>query len=320
MKEVEVIGVDRVERSGNLDKAANREQYEYRCIDLADSDQLHNVLTDIDIVINGAATTLGVRGYHKRPATILSNDVILHRNLLKASAAHSVNRVVYISSSMVYEEDDPPHCESDFSELELPSTDYGLSKAVCERMSRAFQSEKGLNYTIWRPFNVITPYERSRPTSGMAHVYSDFIHKLLMEKQNPLEIIGNGEQIRSFTWVGDVAGAIANNSAETNTMNEAINIGNRQPVSMKELAYKIYEIGRESDLIKDDLDLEFTTISEYPNDVKERLPCTKKAEEKINWQPTVNLDQALRKCIDSHTLAEESHKRYTHTRDSDCDN
>lgn len=296
----EVIGVDNHVRYDDYDhtRVVDSENYEFHRADLTDDDRVMDLVADVDGVINAAALIYGVKGFHEYPADILSNDCTIHRNILEAAAEHDVERVAYLSSSMVYEQDEPPHHEEDVWEGKVPSTDYGLSKVVGERLSVAFEEQYDIEYTIWRPFNIITPYEKSEDEPGISHVFADFLRKILVEKQNPMEIFGDGEQVRCFTWIDEVAGAIASQSFADATTNEAYNLANPEPVTMKELARRIFEKGGERGLVAGEtLDFEYVPI--YDDDVKKRVPSVEKAERDFDWDPRVKLDDSLDRCIDN---------------------
>lgn len=162
----------------------------------------------------------------------------------------------------------------------------------------AFEAQYGVDYTIWRPFNIITPYEKSEDEAGISHVFADFLRKILVEKQNPMEIFGDGEQIRCFTWIDEVAEAIATKSFAEETTNEAYNLANPEPVTMKELARRIFEKGKERGLVEGD-SLEFDHVPIYEDDVKERIPSVEKAQRDFDWNPDVKLDDSLERCIDN---------------------
>ena len=251
---------------------------------------------NVDAVINAAALIYRVKRFHEYPADILSNDVTIHRNILEGAKENDVDRVGYISSSMVYEQDDPPRHEDDVWDSEIPATDYGLSKVVGERLSRAFAEQYDVEYTIWRPFNIITPYEKGEDEPGMSHVFADFLRKLLVEKQNPMEIFGDGEQVRCFTWIDEVAEAIATQSFADATTNEAYNLANPEPVTMKELAERIFEEGKERDIVAES-ELEFNHVPIYDDDVKKRVPAVKKATDHFGWNPQMKRDDSLYHCI-----------------------
>jgi nucleoside-diphosphate-sugar epimerase len=296
----EVIGVDNHSRYEEYDhtRVVDPQKYEFQEVDLTDPIATERVVSKVDAVINAAALIYGVKGFHEYPADILSNDVTIHRNILEAANEHDLRRVSYISSSMVYEQDEPPHREDDVWDSLVPSTDYGLSKVVGERYSMAFAEQYDLDYTIWRPFNIITPYERSEDEPGMSHVFADFIRKILVQQQNPMEIFGDGEQVRCFTWIDEVAEAIATKSLSEDTQNEAYNLANAEPVTMKQLAQRIFEAGKKRGLVTNER-LEFEHVPIYDDDVKKRVPSVEKAEADFDWNPEMKLDDSLEICIEN---------------------
>lgn len=295
----EVRGVDSFGQNGDSERSHD---YEFIKGDLCDKGLVKRCVDGVDAIIQGAAQVYGVRGFHRYPADILSRDMELHQNLLWQAYASGVSRFVYISSSMVYEQSPiVPSCEEDVETMLTPKTAYGLSKLVGERLCEAFGEQYGLEFTIWRPFNIITPYERSEGDSGISHVFADYLRKIILEKQNPMTILGDGEQIRCFTWIDDVAEAIAKHSFTKETKGEIFNLGNPQPVTMKELASKIFSHAQERDLIDRAQTLEFTSRPIYDDDVRQRVPSIEKAKSRLGWRPTMTLDEALTRCIDNVT-------------------
>lgn len=291
----EVVGADNFARYGHIGRERG---YEFIEADLTDAATVNRLMKGVDGVIQAAATIYGVQGFHNHPAKILSNDLSLHANVLKAAVSENVGRVAYVSSSMVYERvTKTPTAEDDAEQFGIPLTDYGLSKLVGERMSRAFAAEFGLEYVIWRPFNIITPHERADGEIGISHVFADFIEALCIRKQNPLPILGDGEQVRCFTWIDDVASAIARHSFESRSRNDTFNLGNPIPISMKDLAFAIFERGRSSGLFAADETLSFEFRAAPADDVRRRIPSVSKAEKVLGWTPTVSLGEALDRCV-----------------------
>jgi len=297
---VRIVGVDNHARYDDYEhtKVVSTDRYEFRKADLTDYQVVLECTNGIDAAINAAAIIYGVKGFHEYPADILSNDLTIHRNILEAASERDIDRVAYISSSMVYEQDELPHHEEDVWNSTVPSTDYGLSKVAGERYRRAFSDQYDIEYTTWRPFNIITPYERSEDEPGMSHVFADFIRKVLVEEQNPMEIFGDGKQIRCFTWIDEVAEAIANYSFASATADETYNLANPEPVTMKELARRIFQHGKERGLVSGDT-LSFQNVPIYDDDVKKRVPAVDKATQDFGWDPQVKLDDALDQCIDN---------------------
>lgn len=292
----EVVGVDNFFRHGSTERERN---YEFIEGDLCDEGLVRGLLKRTDIVIQAAARLFGVTGYHKVPADILNRDLVLHQHILWQARERSIQKIVYISSSMVYERcETVPSREEDMDDQRIPYTDYGLSKVVGERLCRAFRRQYGVEYTIWRPFNIINPLEEAGGEQGTAHVFADFIQGLLVEKKNPLPILGDGEQIRCFTWIDDVASAIAGYLKDTRTNGETFNLGNPQPLKMKELAQKIFALGRERGFDMPGRELEFQHLPIYGDDIRIRIPSIEKARAVLGWQPTTAIDDALKICIE----------------------
>ena len=292
----EVTGVDNFFRYGRSERERD---YEFVEGDITNESLVRSLVADKDIVIQAAARIFGVKGFHKYPADILSRDVLLHQHILWQAMQQQVKKVVYISSSMVYERcETVPSYEEDVDEQRVPYTDYGLSKLVGERLCRAFEQQYGIDYTIWRPFNIITPLEEAEEEQGIAHVFADFIERLLVEGKNPMPIFGDGEQVRCFTWIDDVASAIATHLDDPRTSGESFNLGNPHPTTMKELAHKIFNVGKRKgfEIPGEQLELEHLPI--YGDDVRIRIPAIDKARSVLGWEPTVSLDEALEICVD----------------------
>ncbi|MDA2922515.1 NAD-dependent epimerase/dehydratase family protein [Patescibacteria group bacterium AH-259-L07] len=301
-----VIGVDNYFRYGKTQRKRN---YQFLEGDLCDKDFVKKIFekNKIDFVIQAAARIFGVRGFHKFPADILSSDISLHQNILRKAIKHRVKRVVYISSSMVYERaKNVPSKEKDIENMLIPLTDYGLSKLVGERLSIAFYKQYGLPYTIWRPFNIITPFEKGEEEVGISHVFADFIKKILIEGQDPIEILGDGEQIRSFTWIYEIAEAIAHYSFKEETKNKIFNLGQynkdakTEAVTMNELAQKIFQKGKTYNIIPNNKILKVKHIEDLlirDTDVRLRIPDSSFAHQTFGWKTKVNVDKALDHCI-----------------------
>jgi nucleoside-diphosphate-sugar epimerase len=292
-----VVGVDNFFRYGQVDR---HRAYQLLEGDLADPHFVHEVMkNDFEVIFQAAARIFGVAGFHSYGADILARDVALHQNILwEAKERQTISRVVYISSSMVYERcTSVPSVEEDVNDMRVPSTDYGLSKLMGERLSRAFLAQYGVNFTIWRPFNIITPHEKAESEPGISHVFADFIERLIIRKENPLKILGDGEQIRCFTWIGDVAHAIAKFSFDDRTMNETFNLGNPEPMKMKELAQMIFDVGRARGILSRDQQLTFEHLPVFPDDVRLRVPSVEKAARVLGWRAEVKTRQSVETCV-----------------------
>ncbi len=292
----QVVGVDNFFRYG---KTQRTRSYDFIEGDLTDAAFAARAVKGVDGIIQAAARIFGVRGFHKVPADILGCDVTLHQNILKAAREQGVAKVCYISSSMVFERcARHPSAEDDVFESLIPQTDYGLSKLVGERLSMAYARQYGVKFVVWRPFNIITPYEKGEDEQGISHVFADFVRALIFEKRNPLPILGDGQQIRCFTWIDDVASAIARFSFDAITDNQAYNLGNAEPITMQQLAELIHAEAKVQGAIPagaGELKFEYKPI--YSDDVSIRIPRVDKAREQLGWTATVKVKEAVKRCV-----------------------
>lgn len=276
--------------------------YMFYKVDLTDPVKVNELMREVkpDMVIQAAARIYGVGGFNAYCADILGQDIALHNNVLLAATIYGVKRVVYISSSMVYEncpqDMNVPVTEDMPDNYPAPYTEYGLSKFTGERLSIAFSKQYGMDYTIWRPFNIITPYEKSEGELGTSHVFADYIKNIIVENKNPIPIIGDGSQVRCFTWIHEVAQAIADMSFDDRTKNQIFNLGNPEPISMKDLALIIQEVGIEKGLITPE-EMEFESVTNYKNDVRVRIPDVSKAKELLGWEAKQKVYESIEKCL-----------------------
>lgn len=301
----DIVGVDNLSRHGKPIGEVQSARYKFIRADASSDISINSIFTTyrefgepIEYVIQAAATIFGVGGFNKHCADILSNDLDIQTNMLMHSVKHDVKKFIYISSSMVYEncaatttgnkEDEPRSAPA-------PYTDYGLSKFVGERLCASFAKQYGLNYLVWRPFNILTPKEIADNTQGYNHVFADFIDQLVGEKVEELPILGDGQQVRCFTWIDDVAKMIAENSLG-DTAHQHYNIGTHRQTTMLELAEMIHKIAVKKGL-RTNTPLEFKHINPYVHDVRWRMPDITRIDLEFEFIPSVTLEHSLEECV-----------------------
>ncbi len=278
----------------NLSKPESKvaSDYEFINYDLAVPDGLDELFQGFDLCINMAAKIGGIGYFHKYPATILSDNNKIYSSTFEAGVKAGIERLVYVSSSMVFESTDRfPSRESDISDIPVPISSYGFSKLVGEQYCTAFFEEHGLPYTIVRPFNAFGVNEAPGEDVGYAHVIPDLAKKILMG-QDPLELLGDGRQTRCYTHVSDIADGIITAAQSPAGLNEDFNISSPRETSVLELAEKIHSH------IVGEGELRIKNVAGFEHDIRRRIPDTTKATEVLGWTAKYELDDKLPEVID----------------------
>ncbi|MEM5806066.1 MAG: NAD-dependent epimerase/dehydratase family protein [Candidatus Aenigmatarchaeota archaeon] len=269
----------------NLEKHFSNPNFEFVKTDLLNLEAAKQVMEGCDICFHLAAKIGGIGYFHKYPATILRDNNVLTLNIFEA-ARDSNTKIVYVSSSMVFERTNQfPTPETAVDTSPPPLTAYGFSKLVGEYIARAYNAEFGIQFVIGRPFNAYGPGEIPGDFVGYAHVIPDLVKKIL-SGQYPLQILGSGEQIRCYTYVDDIAEGLV--LIGEKAKNDDFNIADPRPTSVKELTDILWKIcGRKEEL-------KFEHVEPFEFDVQKRIPDISKIQKKFGWKPKVSLEEGLK--------------------------
>jgi UDP-glucose 4-epimerase len=266
-----------------------REGCELHQGDLRDLDVARAAMQGCSHVIHLAAIVGGIANFHKLPFTLTEVNNALTGAVVHAGIEHDVTRLVYVSSSMVFERaTEFPTAESHLDSCPTPRSAYGFSKLAGEVYTRAAHDQHGLRYTICRPFNAYGPGEQpDRDEPGIAHAVPDLIAKVLAG-QRPLQIFGSGEQTRTLTHVDDIADGVVTAMASPAGENQDFNISAREELTVAEIAARIWAACGE-----DPAELTLTHLPSFAVDVVRRWPSVDKARELLGWEAQVGLDAGL---------------------------
>ncbi|MBM3908271.1 MAG: NAD-dependent epimerase/dehydratase family protein [Gemmatimonadetes bacterium] len=160
------------------------------------------------------------------------NNVLGSMNLINASVNHGVKVFVFTSSIAVYGSNQLPMTEELTPRPEDP---YGIGKYAVELDLAAAHEMFGLDYVIFRPHNVYG--ERQNIGDRYRNVIGIFMSQIL--KGEPMTVFGDGRQTRAFSYIADVAPAIAHCVHRPAAFNQVFNIGADQPYSVLDLAQAV---------------------------------------------------------------------------------
>jgi nucleoside-diphosphate-sugar epimerase len=303
----EVVGLDNFSKYGRVHKSYD-DHPRYRLVegDAQDVELMTELAGDVDHLIAGAAMIGGISYFHQYAYDLLAtNERIIAATCDAAIRAHrqgSLQKVTYMSSSMVFESADAwPSHEGQQREVPPPLSSYGFQKLAVEYFAVAAWDQYELPYTIVRPFNCVGVGE-SRATGehvvmsgnvelAMSHVVPDLVQKIL-KGQDPLRILGRGDQIRHYTYGGDVARGIVTCMEAPEAANTDFNVSTAQSTTVLELAELIWR-----KLKGPEVPFRHESDEPFEYDVQKRIPDVTKARQVLGFEAATSLDEMLDEVI-----------------------
>jgi nucleoside-diphosphate-sugar epimerase len=298
-----VVGLDNLSKYGRVAKSYDgNTSYRFVEGDARDAGLLSELLIGCDHFIAGAAMIGGISYFHTYAYDLLAtNERIMAASCdaaIEALGRGRLQKVTYISSSMVFESATSwPSSEGSVRTIPPPLSSYGFQKLAVEYYARAAWDQYRLPYTIVRPFNCVGIGEgralgdveilSGNVSLAMSHVVPDLVQKVI-KGQDPLHILGSGEQIRHYTYGGDLARGIVAAMEHPDAVNEDFNLSTSESTTVRDLAEKIWHRVRGAGE-------PFRYVSDTPfeHDVQRRIPDTRKASRVLGFVATTSLDQML---------------------------
>jgi len=302
----QIVGVDNFSKYGKVKRNYNNHpNYQFVEGDVKDTNLLKELIEDCDQVVASAALIGGITLFHEYAYDLLAeNERIIASTFDAAIWAFKEKRLKKInvlSSSMVFENANIfPTSEGEQLRCPPPLSTYGFQKLSCEYFAKGAWEQYKLPYTIIRPFNCIGIGEKrakfdKKILSGniklaMSHVVPDFVYKVL-KGQDPLHILGNGSQIRHYTYGGDLAKGIRLCIESEKAINEDFNLSTSISTTVLELATLIWK------KINGDKPFRYVSDSPFKYDVQKRIPDVNKANRILGFEAKTSLSDALDEII-----------------------
>jgi UDP-glucose 4-epimerase len=303
----EVVGLDNFSKYGKLEKSYTKHpRFTFVEGDAKDANLLKELVADCDHLIAGAAMIGGISYFHEFAYQLLAeNERIIASTFDAAIWAYRqkkpLRKITVLSSSMVYESATVfPTPEGEQFRCPPPSSTYGFQKLSCEYFAKGAHEQYQLPYTIVRPFNCVGIGERRAKSDreimsgnvklAMSHVVPDLVQKIV-KGQDPLHIFGTGNQVRHYTYGGDLAKGIRVCLEHPAALNEDFNISTDRSTTVIQLAQTIWRKLRPAE--------PFRIVSDepFPYDVQRRVPDVTKAKRMLGVECTTTLEQMLDEVI-----------------------
>jgi len=302
----EVYGIDNFSKYGQVQKSYdNHPRYHFVKGDAKNTDLLKEIISDSDQILAAAAMIGGISYFHEFAYDLIAeNERIIASTFDAAIWAFQnkkLQKVNVLSSSMVFE------CVTGFPTKEgaerenpPPLSTYGFQKLACEYFAQGAHEQYGLPYTVIRPFNCVGIGEKRAVCDkdvysgnvklAMSHVVPDLVQKIF-KGQDPLHILGNGNQIRHYTYAGDLARGIRMCIEHPNAVNESFNLSTPVSTTVLELAEAIWK------KLRPGIPFRYVSDEAFKYDVQKRVPDVSKARTKLDFEATTSLDEILDEVI-----------------------
>lgn len=266
----------------NIKSLLNEKSFDLIRGDIRDSKLLKTIFENnkIETVIHLAAKA-GVRNSISNPSEYFDINVNGTLTLLEAMSSNGVKNLVFASSSSVYGNQNGKLKETENCNEQI--SPYAVSKKTAELLNYSYHINFNLNVINLRLFSV---YGKNQRPDLVIHKFFNQI-----SQNKPIEIYGNGETKRDYTYIDNVVEAIYNSvlyiETQTQSVYEIINIGNDKPISLLTLLEYIKEA------IQTDK-IEFVKKEIAKGDVETTHADIEKAKKLLSYNPSVSLNEGIK--------------------------
>jgi UDP-glucose 4-epimerase len=275
----------------NINHLKDNPRFSYVLESVMNRSLMMELVDRADLIFHLAAA-VGVRLIVEQPVRTMETNIKATELVLELSA-RKAKPVLLISTSEVYGKSERPKFNEE-DDLILGATSrsrwcYAASKIIDEFLAKAYYKERKLPTVVVRIFNTIGP----RQTGQYGMVVPRFVRQALLGQA--ITVYGDGKQQRSFTWVGDVVGAMIKLIQNSQAYGEVFNIGHTKEISILELASMVIKMtGSDSKIVLVPYDQAY---EEGFEDMRRRVPDLSKVENLIGYKPSMNLPELLSQII-----------------------
>tara|TARA_Y100001936_G_scaffold86195_1_gene84467 strand:+ start:12208 stop:13185 length:978 start_codon:yes stop_codon:yes gene_type:complete len=251
--------------------------------DITDKDLMDNLIQKQDIVIHAAALA-DVGACVRNPEIEFQTNVVSTQGILETSKKNNIEKFIFISSAAVYgmgnrgifKETDP--C--------FPVSNYALSKYWGEQQTKLYYDLYDLPTTSIRFFSV---YGSPQIPKQGSHSWAVAIFGALAKKGKPITVFGDGNQIRDFTHVTDIAESVVLSTEKNSTNGKFFNVGTGKPTKINEIVEKVFQ----------NVDPVPINYKPYPaGDPIGGYSDTTLMKKLLNWEPEMTLENGIKEYFD----------------------
>jgi len=260
--------------------------------DLREQDVTRGVIDRRFDEVYQLAADMGGAGYiftGEHDADVMHNSATINLNVADACQKRTIKRVFYSSSACMYpaynqEDPDNPNCAEDSAYPAAPDSEYGWEKLFSERLFLAYNRNYGMQARVARYHNIFGP--EGTWQGGKEKAPAAICRKVataVLAGTHEIEIWGDGEQTRSFTYIDDCV--YGTERLMWSPVNEPLNIGSSELVSINQMVDIVEDIAG--------VKLERNYLLDAPKGVRGRNSDNTRILELFGWEPSTTLREGL---------------------------
>jgi len=261
--------------------------------DLTQKREVEKCIQGVDVIIQAAATTSGVKDIINLPHIHVTDNALMNSLIFRAAHDCQVPHVIFFSCSIMYNPSLTLVKEEDFNADQDIHPSYfgaGWTKVYLEKMCSFFSEIGSTKYTVIRHSNIYGPYDKF--DLEHSHVFGASITKVLHCTNGEVTIWGDGSEERDLLYVSDLVDFIKLAIKKQKTPFGLFNVGFGSSIKISDLVKKIINLSGNNILVKYD--------PSKPT-IKTQLALDYgKAKRLLGWEPKVSLDEGILKTMDWH--------------------
>jgi len=258
---------------------------------LTNKEDVHRALKGMDLIIQAAATTSGVKDVITKPYYHVTDNAVMNSLIFRAAHEYKISQVVFFSCSVMYQSSEVAVKETDFdANQEIYPSHFGVgwTKVYIEKMCEFYSRIGNTKYTVIRHSNIYGPYDKF--DLEKSHVFGATMTKVMTANDGGKIVVwGTGEEERDLLYISDLVSFVELAIDKQESKFELYNVGHGSSISVSNLVKKIINCSGKS------IEIEYDPAKPSIK-TKTCLDITK-AKNSLGWLPKVSLEEGIRKTI-----------------------
>jgi GDP-L-fucose synthase len=259
--------------------------------DLTNKDDVNKAIRGMDILIQAAAATSGVKDIINAPYYHVTDNALMNSLILRSAYEHKVSHLIFFSCTVMYQSNDQPVKETDFNASSPMHPNYfgvGWTKVYIEKMCEFYARLGATKHTVIRHSNIYGPYDKF--DLEKSHVFGATMTKVMTVGDGRIVVWGSGDEERDLLYISDLVDFVEMTINNQESGFELYNVGYGNSISVNGLVKKIICYSGKNVNIEHDLS--------KPS-IKTKLCLDiSKAKAALGWSPKVSLDEGIKKTMD----------------------